>query len=427
MKEKYLLIELPNRDCKGIAYLTDLEIDKITSPKLIKDKTFKFRLKLRVDGQLVKKIYSFINDKKYDTFLKALDFVISQKEVVRDNVREFGTLRNKSKIEHLNKLKNVPERFIDKAENWINEKDNPDVSSTTFNRKASLIIRATELHNKSVKDITTEDINDMISRLKKEFAPNTVRGTISNIKMFLNDCENDLIRWDKIKLPSIESVNFKQYRLNDEDCKKIVNTMMEYSCINIDGQKYYQYPTIRNIFAFLLTGRRVGEVLKLRFKDFRENEYDIPKEISKIKKTLTFTLDNDLKRVIKEQRKISKGDKLFNTSVVTVRKHFHDMLKALGYPSIRLHDMRHLIASILIQNETPIEDISVMLGHQSTKYTESVYATKDQKQALRDTTKFKNMMTSSQEDNSLEKLKILMPDKTKDELKLLLEVFDGKN
>ena len=85
--------------------------------------------------------------------------------------------------------------------------------------------------------------------------------------------------------------------------------------------------------------------------------------------------------------------------------------------------MRHLIASILIQNETAIEDISVMLGHQSTKYTESVYASKDQKQALRATNKFKDMMKSSKENKKLEKLKILMPDKTEDELTILLEIL----
>lgn len=100
-------------------------------------------------------------------------------------------------------------------------KHNPEIPSTTFNRKASLIIRATELHNKSVKEITTSDINDMIGRLKREFAPNTIRGTIKQFKNVLNDCENKLIRWDKIKLPSIESVSFKKYGLNDEDCKRL--------------------------------------------------------------------------------------------------------------------------------------------------------------------------------------------------------------
>ena len=99
------------------------------------------------------------------------------------------------------------------------------------------------------------------------------------------------------------------------------------------------------------------------------------------------------------------------------------MLKTLGYPEIRIHDMRHLIASILIQNETAIEDISVMLVHQSTKYTESVYASKDQKQALRATNKFKDMMTYPKEDKRLEKLRILMPDKTDEQLKVLLEVL----
>lgn len=423
MKTKYVLIEIPNRNCKGIAYLTDLPLEKITNAKEIKDKSFKFRLKLRVEGQLVKKIYTFTNDLKYDTFLKALDFIISQKDIIRNDVMEFGSLRNKRKIENSNRVINVIESFLEKAEEWIEEKDNSSEPSTTGNRRASLILRATELHNRSVKDITTQDINDMIGRLNKEFAPNTVRGTISNIKMFLNDCGNELIRWDKIKLPSIESVSFKQYGLNDDDCKKIVNAMMEYSLINIDGEKFYQYPTIRNIFTFLLTGRRIGEVLKLKFSYFREDEYDIPKEISKIKKTLTFALDDDLKRAVKEQKKISKNDKLFNISVMTVRRHFHDMLIAMKYPSIRIHDIRHLIASVLIQNETAIEDISVMLGHQTTKYTESVYASKDKKQALRATNKFKKMMIEDKVDDRLEKLKVLMPEKTEEQLKILLEIL----
>ncbi len=310
MEKKYILVEIPNRNCKGIAYYTDLGFEKITNAKDIKDKSFKFRLKLRVDGQLVKKIYTIVNDVNYDTFLKALDYVISEKEIIRNNVMEFGTLRNKNKIEKSNRSIIVIEEFIDKAEEWIEEKHNPETPSTTFNRKASLIIRATELHNKSVKEITTADINDMISRLKKEFAPNTLRGTISNIKMFLNDCENELVRWDKIKLPSIESVSFKQYGLKDDDCKKIVNVMMEYSLIEIDGQKYYTNKEMRNVFAFLLTGRRIGEVLKLEFKHFRENDYDIPKEISKIKKTLTFSLDDDLKRAVREQKEIKQKDTL---------------------------------------------------------------------------------------------------------------------
>ena len=49
-----------------------------------------------------------------------------------------------------------------------------------------------------------------------------------------------------------------------------------------------------------------------------------------------------------------------------------------------------------------------MLGHRSTKYTESVYARKDQKQALRATNKFKDMMKFSKEDKRLKKLRILI-------------------
>ena len=153
MEKKYILVEIPNRNCKGIAYYTDLPFEKITNAKDIKDKSFTLRLKLRVDGKLVKKIYKIVNDVNYDTFLKALDYVISEKETVRNSVLEFGTLRNKNKVEKASKNIVVIEKFLDKAEKWIEEKHNPEIQSTTFNRKASLIIRATELHNKSVKEI----------------------------------------------------------------------------------------------------------------------------------------------------------------------------------------------------------------------------------------------------------------------------------
>lgn len=103
MEKKYILVEIPNRNCKGIAYYTDLNLEKITNAKDIKDKSFKFRLKLRVDGQLVKKIYTIVNDVNFDTFLKALDYVISEKEIIRNSVMEFGTLRNKNKIEKAHK------------------------------------------------------------------------------------------------------------------------------------------------------------------------------------------------------------------------------------------------------------------------------------------------------------------------------------
>ncbi len=115
MEKKYILVEIPNRNCKGIAYYTDLNLEKIINAKEIKDKSFKFRLKLRVDGQLVKKIYTIVNDVNFDTFLKALDYVISEKEIIRNSVMEFGTLRNKNKIEKAHKNIVVIERFIDKA------------------------------------------------------------------------------------------------------------------------------------------------------------------------------------------------------------------------------------------------------------------------------------------------------------------------
>jgi len=122
---------------------------------------------------------------------------------------------------------------------------------------------------------------------------------------------NDInIAWTKLKKPTTEKIH---YRFELEDTKKIIAGMREYSKMIIQGETYYQHLEIRNVFLFLLNGRRINEVLSLIFDSTTNNTYTISAEKSKINRTLTFDLTQELRQAILEQRAISKDNKLVTT------------------------------------------------------------------------------------------------------------------
>ncbi len=85
-----------------------------------------------------------------------------------------------------------------------------------------------------------------------------------------------------------------------------------------------------------------------------------------------------------------------------------------------------MIASILVQNGISIADISVILGHRSVQTTERIYSTTSKDQASRAVQALDTLTKSSNDDkiqNKLDKLRILLPEKTDEQLLALLEVL----
>lgn len=57
-----------------------------------------------------------------------------------------------------------------------------------------------------------------------------------------------------------------------------------------------------------------------------------------------------------------------------VTDHFHDMVENLGLRKLRFHDLRHTFASILLNNEVPLINVSRFLGHSDISTTANTYA-----------------------------------------------------
>ena len=57
-----------------------------------------------------------------------------------------------------------------------------------------------------------------------------------------------------------------------------------------------------------------------------------------------------------------------------VRRHWLDLLKKAKLPPMRIHDLRHSAASLLLGDGVPVKVASEMLGHSDVKTTLSIYA-----------------------------------------------------
>lgn len=73
-------------------------------------------------------------------------------------------------------------------------------------------------------------------------------------------------------------------------------------------------------------------------------------------------------------------DAVFTSSVGTrlypsnVHKQFKKLTKELGLRYVRIHDLRHTVAYLLLDDEVPLESVSRLLGHSSLSITMDIYA-----------------------------------------------------
>ena len=57
-----------------------------------------------------------------------------------------------------------------------------------------------------------------------------------------------------------------------------------------------------------------------------------------------------------------------------VTQRFADLIRQYGLRKIRFHDLRHTFASILINQDVPLLNVSTFLGHSDLSTTANIYA-----------------------------------------------------
>ena len=257
-------------------------------------------------------------------------------------------------------------------------------------------------YNKHLKDVIgmqypnnvlVEDIQYLIDYHLgvKESKPEKILKT-STVKQF-KDCISGLYKYliDQGKKETLKEERSGQ-EIVTEKVTVNIGHMLEipkfdnkiyFTISEVQAEKLYQtivnYEDLiwRAYFIFLLHGRRKMEVAAMRWEwiDFHYMHYLIPAENNKgqkmISAPMTVFLKDALENIgIKEEGFIFEGTGITGHIGSSGIDYQWRKLRGLaGMHNMRLHDIRHLIGYLAINNGHSLEQIGYVLGHASTTTT----------------------------------------------------------
>lgn len=161
--------------------------------------------------------------------------------------------------------------------------------------------------------------------------------------------------------------DFMPRYLSEKEC----STLLIYA-------KQYHNPKLYHFVNLLLnTGSRYGEMIKLKWDSVDlDNEYlTIRNSLSKNRKTIHKPLNMQALESLKDLKENNNSDWVFynkktNSHYVNFRKGFNIVLDNANLGHVRLHDLRHTFASLLVKRGVPLYHIMQLLGHSDIKTTQ---------------------------------------------------------
>jgi len=347
--------------------------------------------------------YSITNNTK--TVKKVCDEISAQRKIKQ--IEKTFKAKDTSKT-----LNQIFDEYIEYKKNSISE---DHYTGTKYSYDAHL---REEIGNLKINNITTRKIQNIVNNLlNKGKAPRTVK-TVKDIlsPVFEYGKKNDYCEINPakdIEIPKFD--NQRYFTIEDENAQKLYNIIIN-----------YQIPAIKGIFIFLLHGRRKSEVLNLKWENINITQklYYLEDWQNKSRKKQAFPL-SDLQIQVLDEIGIYKNGYVFlkenGEPYKDIRHHWNKITKELGI-KIRLHDLRHLIGFIAVNEGVSLAAISKTLGHSNMQITERYSNVKIQ--AVKETLdKVFDVFDKNinKRNDKLEKLKILFPDKSENEL---LEVIN---
>jgi integrase len=142
--------------------------------------------------------------------------------------------------------------------------------------------------------------------------------------------------------------------------------------------KEYRNQTIARLVMFLLsTGARLNEALKAKWTDIDidTKTWRIPATNSKSKKIQSKPLNTKAVELLAQLQEDNISEYLFinvrtGNPYVNVNKPWRDIRVAAGLPELRLHDLRHQYASMLVNSGRSLYEVQQLLGHSDPSVTQ---------------------------------------------------------
>ena len=210
-----------------------------------------------------------------------------------------------------------------------------------------------------VKELTSRQVDRLHAKISEK-APTRANRVLEVLRKALNLS----IRWEWIEKNPADG-----FRRNAEHARERFLTPVEYERVFIALDKMKNQKAANAIRLLILTGARRGEVLGLEWEDLDLDLgiWNRPPHKSKDRKRKRIPLSSEALILLRSMRDQTNGKFLFPTSNGT---HMSDLNRPwrwirseIDLPDLRIHDLRHSFASILVSSGETLETIGKLLGH----------------------------------------------------------------
>ncbi len=211
----------------------------------------------------------------------------------------------------------------------------------------------------AVRELNSRQIDRLHAKISEK-TPTRANRVLEVLRKALNLS----IRWEWIKKNPADG-----FRRNAEHSREKYLTLDQYERVFTALDKMPNQKAANAIRMLILTGARRGEVLGLEWQDLdlEQGIWNRPPHKSKDRKPKRVPLSTEALLLLRGMHDVTEGNFLFPTSKGT---HMPDLnrpwrwLRAeVGIPDLRVHDLRHSFASILVSSGETLETIGKLLGH----------------------------------------------------------------
>ena len=412
---KPIKIKLNNNSASGMYILLEDDEIKYTKDGETKPPNRAYKIQIEVEASYNnkrcrgKKTFTVA---KRTSIITAVDNLLGKRNEMKHTLKAKGTLKAEKKI--FKKVDTTSRKFKAVFESWIAGKKLEIKPSTITVYESFYNSTLSKLDNKVIDTLTEDDIqnlvNDMITQRKK---PSTIR----NIKLILRpllELNDVFLNWRKIKFQKVD--NERGFKGTDEDAVLIAKTLLE-----------YPHPIVRGVFTFLLSGRRIGETMKMKHSDinYKANTFTLPAENTKTNTEVTYELNPALIQAISSQ-KTTKGI-IFNMKPISIHYHFKKAMKSIGIFDMVMHDIRSMVATVALRNSADIYSVSKMLSHKKLTTTQARYLGDDVSQATEAQSVFNTLVDAIDVEvihNEPTALKQLYPHLTDKQIQSIINFID---
>lgn len=154
--------------------------------------------------------------------------------------------------------------------------------------------------------------------------------------------------------------------LSKDECERLLKAAAQYP-----NRAFYAY-----IVLLLNTGSRSSEILTLTWEniDFERKILTIRNSLSKSKKTQYKPINQVCIDILNNLEyyhpKIVLYNHITDKPYRTFRRAWLETLDKANLGAVRIHDLRHTFASLLIERGAPLYHVSTLLGHSDTRITQ---------------------------------------------------------